>query len=343
MAIEFVLKLDSYEDFDDDLFKILQDGKMHEVKIVTNKKIIKYDDRDSRFIKSIDNLKICYERKGGGIIGFVGNLQCDFRPPFGGLFFVKKSFEEETDFKTLKGAPCEVEFVIPGYRPMSIDSMRDALFRLANSKELEYNIGQFDEFMEIFNFYKKLSDELNNNITYPVVRKTESYFFIPASVKEFDSEFKQEIKDQNGVIKGYKFDVTQYETLRNGIKDQVRELIDVHIEGDMEVLSKIRKVGEDNIYLSNYNFVTGKVAKNLKQFFIVNARINKTEVVLSGEMKSSADYEEDYEYLNLYDMGQKIKIDSIDNSLRLINQGATGAASELLEYLIGDTKMPNKA
>lgn len=38
MAIEFVLKLDSYEDFDDDLFKILQDGKMHEVKIVTNKK-----------------------------------------------------------------------------------------------------------------------------------------------------------------------------------------------------------------------------------------------------------------------------------------------------------------
>lgn len=343
MAIEFVLKLDSYEDFDDDLFKILQDGKMHEVKIVTNKKIIKYDDRDSRFIKSIDNLKICYERKGGGIIGFVGNLQCDFRHPFGGLFFVKKSFEEETDFKTLKGAPCEVEFVIPGYRPMSIDSMRDALSQLADSKELEYNIGQFDEFMEIFNFYKKLSDELNNNITYPVVRKTESYFFIPASVKEFDSEFKQEVKDQNGVIKGYKFDVTQYETLRNDIKDQVRELIDVHIEGDMEVLSRIRKVGEDNIYLSNYNFVTGKVAKNLKQFFIVNARINKTEVVLSGEMKSSADYEEDYEYLNLYDMGQKIKIDSIDNSLRLINQGATGAASELLEYLIGDTKMPNKA
>ena len=42
-------------------------------------------------------------------------------------------------------------------------------------------------------------------------------------------------------------------------------------------------------------------------------------------------------------MGQKIKIESIDNSLRLINQGATGAASELLEYLIGDTKMPNHA
>ena len=136
MAIEFVLKLDSYEDFDDDLFKILQDGKMHEVKMVTNKKIIKYDDRDSRFIKSIDNLKICYERKGGGIIGFVGNLQCNFRHPFGGLFFVKKSFEEETDFKTLKGAPCEVEFVIPGYRPMSIDSMRDALSQLTDSKEL---------------------------------------------------------------------------------------------------------------------------------------------------------------------------------------------------------------
>ena len=66
----------------------------------TNKKTIKFDAKDARFIKSIDNVKLCYERKGGGIVGFVGNLQCDFRPPFGGMFFVKKVFEEETDFKT---------------------------------------------------------------------------------------------------------------------------------------------------------------------------------------------------------------------------------------------------
>ena len=343
MALTFELKLDSFPDFDQEWINQLRDHTFHKVKINTNKKTIKYDNKDARFIKSIDNVKICYERKGGGIVGFVGNIQCDFRPPFGGMFFVKKVFEEETDFNSLKGVLCDVKFVYPGYSPMSIDSTRDALASLAHSTEFEYNIGQFDEFMEIFNFYKKLSDELNNNITYPVVSKSESYFFIPADVKEFDSDFKQEVKDQNGVIKGYKFDVTQYDTLSNDVKDKVRELIDVHIEGGMEVLARIKRCGDDNIYLSNYNFVTEAVAKNLKQFLLVNIRIVKDEVVLSGEMKSSADYEEDYGYLNLYDMGQKIKIESIDNSLRLINQGATGAASELLEYLIGDTKMPNHA
>ena len=343
MALALELKLDSFPDFDQEWIRQLRDDTYHDVKINTNKKTIKFDAKDARFIKSIDNVKLCYERKGGGIVGFVGNLQCDFRPPFGGMFFVKKVFEEETDFKTLKGVLTRTKFVYSGYSPMTIDQTREALNFLANSNEFEYNIGQFNEFMEIFNFYKKLSDELNNNITYPVVSKTESYFFVPADVKEFDSDFKQEVKDQNGVIKGYKFDVTQYDTLSNDIKDKVRELIDVHIEGGMEVLARIKRCGDDNIYLSNYNFVTEAAAKNLKQFLVVSIRIVKDEVILSGEMKSSADYEEDYSYLNLYDMGQKIKIESIDNSLRLINQGATGAASELLEYLIGDTKMPNHA
>lgn len=341
MALTMDLKLDSFPDFNQEWLRQLRDDSYHDVKINTNKKIIKYDAKDGRYIKSIDNVKLCYERKGGGIIGFVGNLQCDFRSPFGGMFFVKKVFEEETDFKALKGVITRIKFVYSGYSPMTIDQTREALNFLANSSEFEYNISQFDEFMQVFNFYKKLSDELNNNITYPVVSKTESYFFVSADVKEFDSDFKQEVKDQNGVIKGYKFDVTQYDTLNNDIKDKVRELIDVHIEGGMEVLARIKRCGDDNIYLSNYNFVTEATAKNLKQFLIVNIRVVKDEVILSGEMKSSADYEEDYLYLNLYDMGQKIKIESIDNSLRLINQGATGAASELLEYLIGDTKMPN--
>ncbi len=341
MGLTFELKLDSFPDFDKERINELTDDVYRTVKIVTNKKIIKYDSKDARFIKSIDNIKICYRKKGGGIVGFVGNLQCDFRPPFGGMFFVKKVFMEEADFESLKGVEADVKFVYPGYSPMSIDSMREMLGVLANSKEFEYNIAQFKEFMNVFGFYKKLSDELNNNITYRVIRKSESYYFIPEDVKEFDSEFKQELKDQEGVVKGYKFDVTQYDTLSNDVKDHVRELIDVYIEGGMEVLNKIRRCGDNNIYLSNHDFVTETAAKDLKQFVLVNARINKDEVVLSGEMKSNKDYEDDYRFLNLYDMGQKIKIESIDNSLRLIEKGATGAASELLEYLIGDTKMPN--
>ena len=241
MRLSFELKLDSFPDFDKEWINELRDHTFHTVKIVTNKKLIKFDPKDARYIKSIDAVKICYERKGGGIVGFVGNLQCDFKAPFGGMFFVKKVFEEETEFSTMKGVEADVKFVYPGYSPMSIDAMRDMLNNLANSNEFEYNIGQFDEFMEIFNFYKKLSDELNNNISYPVVSKTESYFFIPADVKEFDSDFKQEVKDQNGVIKGYKFDITQYDTLSNDVKDRVRELIDIHIEGGMEVLARIKR------------------------------------------------------------------------------------------------------
>ena len=160
-------------------------------------------------------------------------------------------------------------------------------------------------------------------------------------VKDFDSEFKVEVKDQNGVLKGYRFDATTFVYLKNEIKEHVRELIDIHIKGGMEQLSRIRRVGEDNIYLSNTFNVSEKDVKNLKQFVVVNITIQKDEVVLSGELKNEADYEDEYSCLNLYDMGQKIKVESIDNSLRLINQGATGAAAELLEYLIGDKRMPN--
>ena len=337
----FALKLDTFQSFQNPWLKEIRDGRPHIVKINTNKKTLIFDNKDNRFLKSIDNVKICYKVKGGGIVGLVGNLQCDFRPPFGGLFFVKKVFEETTDFDTLKGVESEVTFVLPGYNPMSIEEMRIQLGALAMAHNFEYNIGQFDEFMEIFKFYKKLSDALNNNVSYPIVVKTNSYYFVPADVKEFDSEFKEEIKDQNGVIKGYRIGVTQYETLPSDIAEQTRELIDIHILGGMDEITAIKRCGIDNIYLSNYKQVSESTAKNLKQFLVLNTRISKDEVILSGEMKSSSDYDEDYDYVNLYDMGQKIKIESIDNSLRLIDKGATGAASELLEYLIGDTQMPN--
>ena len=337
----FALKLDTFQSFQNPWLKEIRDGRPHIVKINTNKKTLIFDNKDNRFLKSIDNVKICYKVKGGGIVGLVGNLQCDFRPPFGGLFFVKKVFEETTDFDTLKGVESEVTFVLPGYNPMSIEEMRIQLGALAMAHNFEYNIGQFDEFMEIFKFYKKLSDALNNNVSYPIVVKTNSYYFVPADVKEFDSEFKEEIKDQNGVIKGYRIGVTQYETLPSDIAEQTRELIDIHILGGMDEITAIKRCGIDNIYLSNYKQVSESTAKNLKQFLVLNTRISKDEVILSGEMKSSSDYDEDYDYVNLYDMGQKIKIESIDNSLRLIDKGATGAASELLEFLIGDTQMPN--
>ena len=334
------LKIDCFPDFNREWISLLRDDNFHDVVITTNKKIIKFD-RDQRNIKSLDNVKIAYEKQGGGIIIIMGNLQCDFRPPFGGMFFIKRVVEETTDFSALKGAKGRIKFVYPGNPITDINTMFTNLNTLANDPDFEYNVGQFEEFMEIFNFYKALSDELNNNDSYKITRKTESYFYVPFDVKDFDSEFKEEVVDRNGVIKGYKFGTTAYLQLKNEIKEHVRELCDIHIEGGKAELAKILRCGDDNIYLSNYYRVKEDVVKNLKQFVLVNVIESKGEVILSGELKKSEDYELDFEYLNLYDMGQKIKVESIDNSLKLINQGTTGAASELLEYLIGDRPMPN--
>ena len=342
MILEFNLKLSAFSDIKDDILTALRDGSYHNVKMSTNKKIIEPDRKDARLIGSLKNIKIIYKKADGGILILIGNLQCDFRHPFGGAFFLRKVANETTEFDDVKGVEARLKFVSIE-SPTSIETMQNNMQYLVSDSNFEFNICQFDEFMEIFEFYKKLSDELNNNISYRINSISESYFFISADVKEFDSEFKKEVKDQNGIIKGYKFDVSDYYYLKNDIKEQVRELVDIRISGGAEEISRIRRVGADNVYLSNFFTVSEKEVKSLKQFLIYNVVIQKDEVVISGELKSSADYEEDYQYLNLYDMGQKIKIESIDNSLRLINQGATGAAAELLQYLIGDVKMPNNA
>ena len=338
--MNFELKLTAFSDISQDILNGLRDGMHHSVKISTTKKIVEPDRKDARLIGSLKNVKIVFKKEDGGILILIGNLQCDFRQPFGGAFFLRKVAFESTDYDSIRGVEASLMFISIG-QPTSIETMQSNMACLVNHPDFEFNIGQFDEFMEIFEFYKKLSDELNNNISYQVNYISEPYFFIPSDVKDFDSEFKQEVKDQNGVIIGYRFDETDYYYLKNEINEQVRELIDVYITGGAEQISRIRRVGGENIYLSNCFNVSEKDVKTLKQFIITNVSIQKTEVVLSGELKSSVDYGERYDYLNLYDMGQKIKVESIDNSLRLINQGATGAASELLQYLIGDAPMPN--
>lgn len=340
-----VLKLDGFSDLDQSILSSLRDGKSRKVKLSTTKKTIEYDRRDARYINTLKNVKIVYKKADGGVLILMGNLQCDYRPPFGGAFFTRKIIQETTDFKDINGVETEIAFYQGIGNLTSNSEMQSIMRMISEDNNFEYNIGQFDEFMEIFEFYKKLSDELNNNITYPIVSRSQSYWFIPSSeARDFDAEFKEEVKDQNGLLKGYKFGQSTYEYLSNDVKESCHELIDIHIDGNSEELARVRRVGADNIYLSNIEFIRNeKDIKSMKQFIPMNIRIKNNEVVLSGELKNSADYEEEFEYLNLYDMGQKIKVESIDNSLRLINQGATGAASELLEYLIGDKKMPNLA
>ncbi len=334
------LKISTLDDKNQEILSALRDEKNHSVKISTTKKMVVPDRKDSRLISSLNGVKIVLKKKEGGVLILIGNLQNSFRQPFGGEFFLKKVAQETTDYDDIKGVEETIRFISIG-QPTDILTMQRKMDSISRHPNFEFNIGQFDEFMEIFEFYKKLSDELNNNISYQINKISESYFFIPLDVKDFDSEFKVEVKDQNGVLKGYKFDETDYCYLKNEIKEQVHKLIDIHISGGAKQLERIRKVGSENVYLSNVFNVSEKDVKLLKQFVLVNVNIVKDEVILSGELKSSDDYEENYEYLNLYDMGQKIKVESIDNSLRLINQGATGAASKLLQYLIGDEVIPN--
>jgi len=338
----FILTLEAAEKVNSDIINQLRDNQTHRVKLSTTRKEIEYDRKDARAISRLKNVKIVYEMPNEGILILIGSLGCRFHSPFGGEFFCARIVKETTDFKDVKGVDADVCFT-PNLATTRIEEMQSLLALLVNDKKFEYNIGQFDEFMEIFEYYRKLSDELNNNISYEIEATSKPYYFLGADVKGFNPEFATEIKDVNGVLKGYKFSETELFGLPTDVKDQVRELIDIRIKGNNEAIQRIRRVGDDNIYLSNTKFVTERDVRNLNQFVVFNTAIQKDEVVLSGELKNSAMYEEEFDYLNLYDMGQKIKVDSIDNSLRLINQGATSAAAELLEYLIGDKKMPNKA
>lgn len=338
--MELSLKISCSDKVDCSVLFDLRDSKFHCAKLSTTKVQIVPDRRDQRLIDSLKNIKIVLKKQDEGILILLGNLQCDHRPPYGGAFYITRVVSEVTEYVSVRGVSTRVRFATMDETITDNRELEPFMQELIKDKDFQFNIGQFDEFMEIFEFYKKLSDELNNNISYEVESQSKPYYFIPFDVKNFDSEFKVEVKDQNGVLKGYKFDATTFVYLKNEIKEHVRELIDIHIKGGMEQLSRIRRVGEDNIYLSNTFNVSEKDVKNLKQFVVVNITIQKDEVVLSGELKNEVDYEDEYRCLNLYDMGQKIKVESIDNSLRLINQGATGAAAELLEYLIGDKKMP---
>lgn len=341
--MELSLKISCSDRVDSSILTDLRDGGYHFAKLSTTQIQLTPDRRDQRLIDSIKNIKIVLKKLDGGILILFGHLQCDHRPPYGGAFYATKVVDSDVEYASVKGVSIRIRFATMDEPIIDNRDLQLFMEELVDSKDFEFNIGQFDEFMEIFEFYKSLSDELNNNISYKVESQSKPYYFIPFDVKGFDSEFKTEVKDQNGVLKGYRFDATTFVYLKNEIKEHVREIVDIRIKGGMEQLSKIRRAGENSVYLSNTLNISQKDVKNLKQFLILNAVIQKDEVVLSGELKNEVDYQDEYCYLNLYDMGQKIKVESIDNSLRLINQGSTGPAVELLEYLIGDKKMPNYA
>ena len=307
-------------------------------KITTNALKVVYDKKDARYIKSLDNVKLVFALKKGGCMLLLGNIGCVYTGNFCGEFFCRKVvIEESSKYENIKGFEFEIDFSNPlGCTPN--DVMKERLQEIVDSRSFVFNLSQFDEFMDIFEYYKKLSAELNNNVSYEIINISKEYCFISTDVKEFESDYKEEVYDLNGILIGYSFDEYIYEQLPNDIKDKVHFLCDIEIDAEKSDIRRIKSIGADNIYVSNIKNVGDKDVRNLNQFVIINSYNNKDHIILSGELKN---YDDNYQYLNLYDMGQKIKVESIDNSLRLINQGASGAASQLLTYLIGSEPMPN--
>lgn len=318
-----------------EMLMAIDDGNYHDVKITTNILDLRYDRRDQRLLTAINGVKVIYKMANGGSLILIGNLGCSFRQPFGGEFFVKKVVvEENTVFDNIVGA--NERLIFTNY-PVDISSMQNKLAEISKDPNLVFNLSQFDEFMEIFEFYKALSSELNNNTHYSIESISRPYYFVPIDQKEIEVEEEYAIKNQNGIVIGYKLEDYKFETLSTELQDCVLRLIDVKIKASVKDIKKIKGFS-DNLYLSDESEINEKNDRNLNSFDLKNIYTEEDGLVLSGEAKTIID---NARYLHLYDMGQKVKLESIDNSLRLINQGASGAASELLEYIIGDKQMPS--
>ncbi len=342
--MNLVLKLEHYDDIDQDIIKAINTAEPKRVKLTTNRLDIEIDRKDERLIKSLKGIKVIYEMEFGILI-LIGNLSCRFRDPFGGEFFLRKaSTDYMTSFEDIKGVDATIQFT---NSPCSIESMRDNLAIISGNKNFKFNLSQFDEFMEIFEYYKSLSDELNNSASFDIKSISDSYYFLPYNVKGIrndEGEIKEELNglqqvtDTDGLLKGYIVPVYVYNILDNDLVNHVLNVNDILVKNEDDTVRKIKKMSED-IYVSNFNEVNERTAWKLKNVELVNLIKEKGDVILTVVGVP----EDEVKHLNIYDMGQKIKVDSIDNSLRLINQGATGSAIEMIEYLIGDKSMPNNA
>lgn len=291
------------------------------------------DRKDPNKVSGIRNVKIILPLETGGTLILMGNLGCYFRNPYGAEFYCFKVITETTAYESIR-AP-EVPVAFTHVSPSSIEEAEDRYEYLKNHEDFVFNVSQFDEFMEIFNYYKTLCGELNNNCSFKIKFVSAPYFFVPVSSKEFDPEGGEPIYDADNILIGYAINYATYDQLKAEVQAEAVEVRDIRIESKSDAL-KLIKSRVDSLYVSDYRLIDDKNARNLVPLELINVVKDGETFTLTGYFKS-----ETPEFLNVYDMGQKIKVDSIDNSLRLINQGASGAAATLLEYIIGDEPMPN--
>ncbi|MCR5823352.1 MAG: hypothetical protein K6G60_02870 [Lachnospiraceae bacterium] len=287
------LLLEANDNIPQDLIdELRQDETEYKVIFTTTKKTIVPDRKYPGCVGSIKNVKMIFKIDSGGILILSGSLQNYFKPPFcGGFYATKYTVDDASNFDSIKGVKATVSFPTLYNNMTEIETMRVFMKDLSEDSDFEFNISQFDEFMDVFEFYKQISGELNNNFSYKVSNISERYYFLPLDVADFESEFKQEVYDNQGVLKGYRFLESDYEPLKNEIKEQVQVLIDVSIKGGDDEFRRILRAGAECLFLSDTETITEQNVKLIKQFQIVNAVIDRDEVIISGEMKYEADYE----------------------------------------------------
>jgi len=224
------------------------------VKVSTNKLSPEYDKKDSRYIKALRNLKIIYRLVDKGCLILKGVLECEFKDDFRGKFYVSQAIKDEgVNFDSIKGLETEINFSQPNCA-ITNDDLMFVLKQWSENTDLVYNIEQFDEFMDLFEFYKELSSERNNETSYRINKISAPYYFI--SVDDAETELKdmdnKEVFNQSGIIVGYRLRPEVYDQLSNSIKDKVRSFVDIEIIGGGKAINRINSIGFDCIYLSNH-------------------------------------------------------------------------------------------
>ena len=272
-------KLGFYPDIKNkEMLDLVNDGKGHDVLLSTNRLNIEFDNRDQRLVKTIKEVKLIYELEGKGCLILLGNLGCDFRQPMGGMFFCKRVYvDQNVDYHAIKGV--EMNICFSNY-PLGIESTQSILARLVADENFEFNLSQFDEFMDIFTFYKKLSSELNNNTTFSIRSISDPYYYVPVDVKDIDIDEANQITNLNGIVTGYKIERYKYDMLSSENQDKVRKLVDIKIEvgeedGDADrAIKKVKKFAH-NLYLTPTKEIDENMTRNLVGFDLVNIQKDK--------------------------------------------------------------------
>ena len=139
------------------------------VKISTNRKEFEFD-RDGFNVKAIKNLKLTYKLSDKGCLILKGIIRCEYKDDFCGKFVCFGATQDgSADFDSIRGIYTEIDFSNPT-AAISSQKLKCILRNWVDSPNLVYNIKQFDEFMDLFKFYKTLSSELNNEQSFKIAR-----------------------------------------------------------------------------------------------------------------------------------------------------------------------------